>query len=236
MGKIKAIAKKELMTYFGSPIAYIILIITLVLFNIFFYMLIEQNREASLQDVFKIMEFMFLFLIPILTMKLFSEEKLTGTMEFLMTAPITNTAIVLGKYLGTLIFFSLLIIMTFVYYFIVEYFGDPDGATIMMGYIGVWLEGAFFIAIGLMTSSWTPNQIVSAMVSYVILFMIYFSYSFTTFFSGNVEKIISYLSTRTHLENFVSGVISWGDIVYYLSGILVCILVTIFSIANRSWR
>jgi len=121
--------KKELMAYFKSPIAYIILILTITLFNIFFFMIIDQNREVSLRDVFQVMEFMFVFLVPLLTMRIFSEEKSSGTMEFLMTAPLTNTAIVLGKYLGVLIFFSILISMTFVYYGIVEYFGTPDRLT-----------------------------------------------------------------------------------------------------------
>ena len=98
MSKILSIAKKELMTYFKSPIAYIILILTITIFNIFFFMIIDQNREVSLRDIFQVMEFMFVFLVPLLTMRMFSEEKLTGTMEFLMTAPLTNTAIVLGKY------------------------------------------------------------------------------------------------------------------------------------------
>ena len=157
MNKVFAIAKKELTAYFKSPIAYIVLILTISVFNVFFYMIIDQNREASLRDVFKVMEFMFVFLIPLLTMKIFSEEKLTGTIEFLMTSPITNTAIVLGKYLGSLIFFTLIIIMTVTYYFIIEYFGQPDRMSILTGFLGIWLEGSFFIAIGILTSSWIRN-------------------------------------------------------------------------------
>ncbi len=236
MDKIFFIAKKELMTYFKSPIAYIILIITITLFNIFFFMIIDQNREVSLRDVFQVMEFMFVFLAPLLTMGIFSEEKSSGTMEFLMTAPLTNTAIVLGKYLGVLSFFSIMITMTFVYYGIVEYFGTPDRLTILTGYLGVWLEGAFFLAIGVMTSSWTCNQIVSAMTSYAILFLIYFSIFFTKYFSGSFEIIIQQLSTSSHLENFVVGIITIGDFVYYLSGILICIVLTRLSIENRLWR
>ncbi len=236
MDKIFFIAKKELMTYFKSPVAYIILIITIALFNIFFFMIIDQNREASLRDVFQVMEFMFVFLAPLLTMGVFSEEKSTGTMEFLMTAPLTNTAIVLGKYLGVLFFFSIMLSMTFVYYGIIEYFGTPDRLTTLTGYLGVWLEGAFFLAIGVMTSSWTRNQIVSAMTSYVILFLIYFSITFTKYFSGSAEIIIRQISTWSHLENFAVGIITIGDLVYYLSGIFICIVLTRLSIENRLWR
>lgn len=236
MNKIFIIAKKELASYFKSPIAYIILILTISIFNIFFFMIIDENREVSLRDVFKVMEFMFVFLAPLLTMKIFSEEKLTGTMEFLMTSPITNTAIVLGKYLGSLIFFSLLLIMTAVYYLIIEYFGQPDRLATLTGYMGVWLEGAFFLSIGMLTSSWTRNQIVAAISSYTIIFLLYFSSSFIKYFSGTAETVIRYISTLNHLENFAVGLVTTADLVYYLSGIVVCIVLTRFSIENRLWR
>lgn len=233
MDKIYFIAKKELATYFKSPVAYIILILMISIFNIFFFMIIDQNREASLRDVFLLMEFMFIFLVPLITMRIFSEEKLTGTMEFLMTAPVTNTAIVLGKYIGVLIFFSIIICITFVYYGVIEYFGRPDQMTTLSGYLGVWLEGAFFLAIGMMASSWTRNQIVAAITSYMILFLLYFSTSFTHYFSDNIETIIQQLGTMNHLKNLVAGIITVGDITYYLSGILLCIVLTRLSIENR---
>ncbi|NQY63424.1 MAG: ABC transporter permease subunit [Alteromonadaceae bacterium] len=236
MSKIIALAKKELRSSFSSPIAYIILIAMLSLFNIFFFMIIDQNREASLRDVFQVMEFMFIFLIPLLTMRLFSEEKSSGTIEFLMTAPLSNTMIVLGKYFGVLTFFSLLILVTTIYYAIIEYFSDPDPMSILSGYVGIWLEGAFFIAIGLLTSSWTRNQIIAALMSYFILFLLYFLSNFTQYFTGNFESIILQLSTRTHLENFSIGIITPADIVYYLSGIILCLVLTRLSIENRLWQ
>ena len=224
------------MTYFKSPIAYITLVLSISIFNAFFFLIIDQNREVSLRDVFHVMEFMFLFLVPILTMRLFSEEKANGTMEFLMTAPVTNIAIVLGKYLGALVFFSILLSLTLIYFVIIELFGSPDRLTIVSGYIGVWLEGAFFIAVGMMTSSWTSNQIVAAMASYVILFLLYFLVNFTQYFSGAAENIIQYMSTLTHLEHFIIGVITAGDLAYYLSGIFICIIFTYLSIENRLFK
>ncbi len=233
MDKIYFIAKKELATYFKSPIAYIVLVLTISVFNVFFFLIIDQNREASLRDVFRLMEFMFVFLVPLMTMRTFSEEKSTGTMEFLMTAPVTNTAIVLGKYAGVLVFYSVMISMTFVYYGIIEYFGSPDRLTTLMGYVGIWLEGAFFLAIGMMASSWTGNQIVAAMTSYAIIFSLYFSITMTKYFSGSIEAIIQHISTINHLENLVAGIITIGDITYYLSGILLCVVLTRLSIENR---
>ena len=236
MAKIIALAKKELHGYFSTPIAYLMLIAMLSIFNIIFYMIISQNREVSLRDIFQVMEFMFVFLVPLLTMKLFSEEKSTGTMEFLLTAPLTPSMLVLGKYLGIMTFFTLLIAMTVIYYFIVEYFGSPDPYSILSGYVGIWLEGAFFIAIGLLTSSWTRNQLIAAMMSYLILFFLYFASSFTQYFTGTIEVVLMQLSTRNHLENFATGIITPSDIVYYVAGIVLCLVLTRLSINNRLWQ
>ena len=236
MNKILALTKKELHSYFSSPIAYIILILMLSLFNVFFFLIIDQNHEVSLRDVFQLMEFMLVFLIPLLTMRLFSEEKSNGTMEFLLTAPLTHTMIVLGKYLSMLIFYSLLIALTVTYYLIVEYFGDPDPSSMLSGYLGIWLEGAFFISVGLLASSWTSNQIIAALVSYLILFSLYFSTSFTQYVNGSAEHFLIQLSTHTHLENFAIGIITPSDVVYYLAGIILCLVLTRLSIDNRLWQ
>lgn len=236
MNKVYFIAKKELLSYFKSPVAYITLVLSISVFNVFFFLIIDQNREVTLSDVFHVMEFMFLFLVPIMTMRLFSEEKANGTMEFLMTAPVTNTAIVLGKYLGVLSFFSILVSLTLIYFAIIEFFGSPDRLTIASGYLGVWLEGAFFIAVGMMASAWTRNQIVAAMTSYVILFLLYFLINFTKYFSGPTEAFLQYMSTLVHLEHFIVGVITPADLIYYLSGILICLLISRLSIENRLFQ
>ena len=236
MNKIWAIANKELATYFKSPIAYIILVITISIFNIFFFMIIDSNQEATLRDVFKVMEFLFVFIIPLLTMRTFAEEKATGTMEFLMTTPTTNMVIVGGKFLGSFIFFTLIIALTSAYYFLIEYFGSPDRAAVLTGYLGIWLEGAMFIAIGLLVSSLTRSQIVAAICTYIILFLLYFSMSFIQYTHGATETFVRYISTLSHSENFAAGLITTSDLVYYLSGILFCLVLTRLSIENRLWR
>lgn len=236
MNKIWAIANKELAAYFKSPIAYIILVITIAIFNIFFFMIIDSNAEATLRDVFKVMEFLFVFIIPLLTMKTFAEEKAAGTMEFLMTTPTTNTQIVFGKFLGSFIFFTLIVALTLAYYFIMEAFGAPDRAAVLTGYLGVWLEGAMFIAIGLLVSSLTRSQIVAAIGSYIILFLLYFSISFIQYTEGATEAFVRYLSTSSHSENFSVGLITASDLMYYIGSILFCLVLTRLSIENRLWR
>ncbi|MDO8579968.1 MAG: ABC transporter permease subunit, partial [Candidatus Omnitrophota bacterium] len=183
-----------------------------------------------------IMEFIFVFLMPILTMKIFAEEKQNGTMEFLMTTPTTNSQIVLGKYFGYLVFFSFLIFLTGIYYVILEGFAQPDRWTILIGYLGIWLEGAFFLAVGMLISSWTRHQMVAAMGAYIFLFMLYFSISFIQYCSGSLQTIVRFLSTWSHLENFSSGLFTSADVIYYLSGIGLCLALTRLSIENRLWR
>lgn len=236
MTKILAIAKKELSAYFKSPIAYIILVVTIAVFNIFFYMIIDQGREATLRDVFAVMEFMFVFLVPLLTMRVFAEEKAAGTMEFLMTTPTSNTAIVLGKYLGSFVFFSLILGMTSVYYLIIEYFGQPDRRPIVTGFLGLWLEGGLFTAVGILTSSWTRSQVVAAISSYAILFLLYFSASFIPYVPDTIVPVIRYISTLTHAADFGIGLITLADVVYYPSGIALCLVLTRISVENRLWR
>lgn len=236
MNKIIAIARKELAAYFKSPTAAIVLVITISAFNIFFYMIIGDNREASLRDVFKVMEFLFVFIVPILTMGIFSEEKRAGTMEFLMTTPTTNTEIVLGKYLGSLAFFTVIVGFTLIYYPIIEFFGSPDLAVMLSGYAGIWLEGALFVAVGMLASSWTRSPIVAAISSYAILFSLFFSTAFTKYLSGSAESLVRYAGTASHAQNFAVGLVTPGDLVYFLSGILACVLLARLSIENRLWQ
>lgn len=233
MNTVFFIARKELSSSFNSSAAYIVLALTISIFNIFFFLIIDENREASLRDVFLAMDFILLFLAPIITMRLFAEEKLTGTMEFLMTAPVSNTAIVLGKYLGTLVLFSIMISMTFIYYGVLEYFANPDRLTLFTGYLGIWLEGALFLAIGVMTSSWTRNQIIAAIASFSIIFLLYFSANLAPYFSGRGAQLIEQIGTLTHFQNLVSGRFSIDDISYYLSAIVVCLVLARLSIEQR---
>lgn len=236
MRKIFILAFKELSTQFRTPMAYIILGLTLSVFHLFFFIIIDQNQEAMLRDIFRIMEFLFVFLIPLMTMKLISEECFSGTMEFLKTTPTTNTAIILGKYLGVLLFYSLIICATFIYAFILAYFSKPDRIAMGVGYFGIWLEGAFFLSIGLMTSSWTRNQILAAVTSYCFILSLYFSITIMKYIPQNFQGVASYIGCIKHLENFSVGILSSVDIIYYLSGICFCLMMSRLSIEYSLWR
>ncbi len=236
MRKIWIIAKKELLAYFYSPIAYIVLILSLSVFNVLFYMIIDHNREAVLRDIFLLMEFLFIFLVPILTMRVFSEEKMLGTMEFLQTTPTKNSHIVYGKYLSSLLSFSFMLLLTLPYYVILEIFSSPDVPAIIAGYLGVWIEGALFISIGIFASSLSRNQIISAVSTYVILFFLYFTAGFEKYFEGNAAGVVQYLCLMTHSKNFFIGIITVADIFYYLTGIFLFLTLTRIAIENRLCR
>jgi ABC-2 type transport system permease protein len=182
-----------------------------------------------------VMEFMFVFLAPLLTMKLFAEEKSSGTMEFLMTTPTRKISIVLGKYLGSLIFFTLIILYSGIYFGIIEYYGTPDRPASAVGYLGIWLEGAMFLAVGMLASSWTRSQTAAAVTGYIILFLLYFSMSFVEYVTGPWESFVRAFSTMTHLSNFAVGIFSLADCIYYVSIIIFCLMMTRLSIDTRLW-
>ncbi len=234
MRKCTVIARKECSSFFRSPAAYIVLILTFCVFNIFFYLIIEQGREASLRDMFKVMEFMFLFVVPLLTMRLIAEERRSGTLELLKCSPVTTGDIVLGKFTGALLFFLCIVLFTLSYYGIIEYFARPDRAAILSGYAGIVLEGALFLAIGLYMSSLTRNQLVAAITTYVLLFLVYFSISYAPYIPAPAEGLIRHIAFWGHTEHFASGFIALSDIVYFLSGILFFLVLTYDRLRHES--
>lgn len=226
MSKIFAIVRKELETYFGTPIAYIVLFVATVVFNVFFYVLVDQGREAQMRDMFLLMEFLFVFLAPILTMKLLAEERSSGTIEFLMTAPIRKAQIVFGKFLGAGMFFTFCLMPTGIFAMIMSSVRGFDLPVALCGYAGIWLEGLFFVSVGLLFSSMTRNQIIAAVSTYAVLLLLYFAAAFQGFFAGNMKGLTQYLSVQSHSAGFFVGMISSADLIYWISGIAVCLLLT----------
>ncbi len=233
MKKSWVIAKKEFVSYFHSPGGYIILVVLLAIFNTFFYVILDQNREATLRDMFALMEFMFVFVVPLLTMHLLAAERRNGTLELLKTSPITETDIVLGKFLGAGLFLLVLILCTLSYYVILEIFSSPDRMTTLCGYLGLILEGGLFLAIGLMTSSLTKNHVIAAIVSYGILFCFYFSISFIKYLPDKLGSVIQYLSFWDHTRNLSSGLLTIADIFYSLSGTIFFLFLTQIFLAKE---
>lgn len=243
------IAWKELRVYFGSPIAYMIMALFLVVTGFLFVNSLEGAfREASLR-IFFVGEsfggffgnainatFFFLLLGPVLTMRLLAEETKLGTIELLLTAPIHDYEVVIGKFLAGFVIVAMLLALTAYYPVLLFIFGSPDAGPIFSGYFGLVLLGALFIAVGLFASSLTNNQIVSATIGLVILFLFWFIGEAAQFVTGTPSAILGFVSVRSHFNDFARGIIDTQAVIYFLSLTAIFLFLTIRSLESRRWR
>jgi len=205
------------------------------------YSLLNYNY-ASLDQLFEMAPIIFMFLIPALTMRSFAEENQTGTIELLATRPITDLAIVLGKYLACLALVLFALIPTLLYYYTVYQLGDPpgnlDSGAIMGSYIGLLFLGGVFVAIGLFASAITDNQIVSFVLATFLCFFIYWGFFFLSnlpIFVGKVDDIVQMIGIDYHYRSISRGVIDTRDVIYFLSVIGVFIMLTLTALGRRKW-
>ncbi|MDB6125058.1 MAG: transporter, permease protein [Pedosphaera sp.] len=227
-GNIKTIAKRELVAYFASPVAYVFIVIFLLMNGFFTFMLggFFQNNEASLGNSFFMWHpWLYLFLVPAIGMRLWSEERRLGTMELLLTMPITPWQAIVGKFLASWLFLGIALALTFPIALTVNYLGSPDNGVIMASYFGSFLIGGAYLAITCMTSAMTRNQVVSFIISVVICFMLIlvgyppvtdFLSQVLGFKSGLVETIASF-SVMTHFDGFKKGILDSRDLIFFLS-------------------
>ena len=222
---IKTIMKRELGGYFTSPIAYVFLIIFLLLTGFFTFTIgnFFERGEASLVSFFTWHPWLYLFLVPAVGMRLWSEERRLGTMELLLTMPITTWQAIVGKFLASWVFLGLALVLTFPVWITVNWLGGPDNGVIVAGYLGsLFLAGAY-LAISCMTSALTRNQVISFILSVVIcLFLILAGYTpvtdlLTRFASPVVVDVIASFSVMTHFEGFQRGVIDLRDFLFFAS-------------------
>lgn len=219
MNKIWWVAKKELDLYFLSPIAYIVLFVLALISGYYFYIFVFQVKDAVviMPYLFSVLASIFLFISPFYTMRLISEEKKTGTIELLMTSPISEGEIVVGKFLGSFLFFSLLLSVTFLYLLVLVIWGHPDFGVILANYIGFFLLGATFISLGLVASSLTKNQIIAAILTFLFLLLFWLIGWIGSSFSSGLKGFFSYFSLIDHFANFNRGIIDSSDLIFFLS-------------------
>ena len=243
------IAKKELRTYFASPIAYVIMAAFLFFTGLLFIdSLSGPFREAALREFFSGQAsggittgtvtgaFVLLLLGPVITMRLFAEESKLGTLELLLTAPVRDFEVVAGKFLAALGIVAILLLLTFYYPLMLFVFGDPEFGPVFSGYFGLVLLGAFFISVGLFASSLSSSQIVSAVVGLVILLMFWFIGEAADFFRGQPETILQCVSPRSHFDDFARGLIFLDSVIYFLGLTAMFIFLTVRSLETRRWR
>lgn len=239
MQNILTIFKKELAGYFNSAIAYIVIVLFLVLTGLYTWYLwssILIMGVVTMRPAFDVIPYTFLILIPAITMRSFSEEKKTGTIELLLTRPISDMEIILGKFLSALALTCIAILPTILYVFSLSMFlGKIDMGAIFGAYAGLILLSAIFVGIGIFCSSITENQIVAFLMSFfVILFFILIKFALV-FLPASMASVLEYLSVNYHYASISRGVIDSRDLIYYISGIVILLLLTRTSLERRKW-
>jgi len=240
------IFRKEINSFFSSLIGYIVILVFLVAIGMFMWVFPGSNAldygYASLDTLFFYAPWVFMFLIPAVTMRSFSEELKSGTIEQLSTRPVTDMQIILGKYFASVFLIVFALIPTLVYYYTVYTLGSPkgnlDSGAIWGSYIGLILLGGSFTAIGIFSSSLTSNQIISFIISVFFCFVFFTafdSFSELSLFAGKVDTIIQSIGIDYHYQSISKGVVDTRDLFYFISIIVVFILFTKISLESRKW-
>ncbi|MBI2918396.1 MAG: ABC transporter permease subunit [Chloroflexi bacterium] len=229
-----AIAKREVRTYFTSPIAYVVTAVFLVVTGYFFAADLLTRQMANLRGFLSPGSFVLLLVTPLLTMRLFAEEQKLGTLELLLTNPVRDIEVVMGKYLGSLFTLLVMLVLTLYYPLLLRMFGDPDLGPILTGYLGLFLLGSAMIAVGLLASSVTANQIVAAVLGLGILILLWVVGSVGT--AGALGSLLDYVALPRHFTDFTLGVIDTKSVVYYLSVAAAFVFLTARSLEMRRWR
>jgi len=215
--KIWAIARKDIGHYFSSPLGYVVLAVFFLVTGFFFALIVEQTRSASMVPVFQNTIIILLFITPMITMRLWSEEEKSGTAELLRTSPLTSWEIVLGKYLAVCVFFGAMLSATLVYLVIMVFAGNPDLGPVVANYVGYGLAAMSFFALGLLASTLSENQIVSAVITYGILLMLWVIGAAGGSVQGKLGDLLKYVSIFEHMDDFFKGVIDLSHFFYFAS-------------------
>lgn len=236
MHNIMTISRRELGAYFNSPVAYIVITVFLLVSGYLFFSQVFLVNEATMRDFFAISPLIFIFFAPAITMRLLAEEKRTKTIELLITMPVSDWEVVLGKFFGALGVLAIAILLTVAYPLTISSMGDLDWGTVTAGYLGLLLLGATYVSIGLMASSFTQSQVIAFIISFAITFALYLSGKLLPLMPKSLAPIIEYVSLDSHFVNIARGVIDTRDIVYYASLIGACLFLSVQSLDSRRWR
>ena len=255
MSNILAIAHKELKSYFASPVAYVVIGFSAILFGWFFINLLYYFDRQAMQagagfqgpqtvnvnemlisPLFLNVSVILLFTLPLITMRTYAEEKRSGTIELLLTSPLTDVQIVTGKFLGGLVLYASMLAVTLVHLGFLFWFGNPEWRPVATGYLGMLLMGGCFLSLGLFISSLTRNQIVAGMVTFAV-FLLFWVINWIASFTGpTTQAVLNYLSITEHLNDFARGIVDTKHLVYYVSFIAFSLFLTVRSVDSERWR
>jgi ABC-2 type transport system permease protein len=253
MTNIFAIVHKEWRNYFASPIGYVVIGMYAVVFGWFYTVglnwFVRQSmagpgmgggpmniNQQMIRYVFLNSTVIMLFVVPLITMRTYAEEKRSGTIELLMTSPVTDFQIIVGKFLGAMALYVAMLAITLIHIGILFVYGNPEWKPIVAGYGGLLLLGGCFVSVGLFFSSLTRNQIVAGMFTFAVLLLLWVIDWVGSFLGPTGERIVSYLSLTGHVEDFVRGVVDSQHIIYYLSFITFGLFLTAKSVDSERWR
>lgn len=253
--RVWPIFKKEMRLYFTSPVAYVVLTIFLVIAGWFFYNIFAFFTLASMQSAMNPamardlnvtdsvmrplvsnISVILLLLMPLVTMRLFAEERRSGTIELLLTYPVRDGAVLVGKYLAALALYALMLALTLLYPGIIVYFARLEWGPLATAYVGLLLMGGTFIAVGIFASSLTENQIVASITTFGILLIMWIIGWSADYVGGVWGKALQHLSIAEHNDNFAKGVLDTKDVVYYLNFIALALFLTLRSLEARRWK
>ena len=234
---ILAITEREIRSYFVSPVAWLVAAFFVALWGILFAAIVLQGREAVLRPLLSNLSITFLLGAPLITMRLIAEEARTGTLELLLTQPIREVELVLGKYLAAVVFLLFLLSLTLYFPLLLQIFGNPDKGPMISGYLGVFLQWLAFLAIGLVASSLSQNQIVAGVITFAVLLILWLSDILAgSVLSGIPADVARYISMTRRFEDMSRGVIDTKDIIFFLSVVVGCLFVSTQIITSRRWR
>lgn len=236
MSNVSAIFQREITSYFFSPIAYIVISVFLMASGFFFAGNVQYWQEASLKGSLDSIQFFLLLLTPVITMKLFSDETKSGTIETLMTAPVTDFDVVFGKFLAALTLYVVMILPTWIFVLFLCIFGNPDFGPIIASYIGLVLMGGLFVSIGLLVSSLTKNQIVAAVIGIITLIILWVLGFISNYGEGWFYESLRYIGTFDHWESFTKGIVDTRDVIYYITFTTLLLFITVRVLESRKWR
>ena len=253
MRNVLTIAGKELRSYFASPIAYTVIGFYALLFGYFFYALLRYFDRQSMQmgmgmggtmNVNQMLigpllmnaSVIVLFVLPMITMRTYAEEKRSGTIELLLTSPLTDVQIILGKFLGAMALYTALLAVTLIHISLLFIYGNPEWKPILTGYLGLLLMGGCFISVGLLISSLTKNQIVAGMITFAVFLMLWVINWLGSFVGPTLQSVFAHLSITDHFDDFAKGIIDTNHLVYNASFFAFGLFLTGKSVDSERWR
>ncbi|UCD16272.1 MAG: ABC transporter permease subunit [Candidatus Zixiibacteriota bacterium] len=236
MRQIAVLARKEIRSYFDSPVAYVVITLFLLIAGWQYSTGLFLSNTPDLRGLFGIVRFILLFFIPAVSMRLLSEEKRLGTIELLMTLPIKDWQLVLGKFISAYLLIFITLLLTLIHYITISLLGEPDFGATLGGYIGLFFIVGVYLSIGIFTSALTQNQIVAFILSFVIIFAFYIIDKIIFLFPGFIANILEYLSIDYHFNNIARGVVDSRDVIYYLSMMFFFLFLTVQTLESRKWK